>query len=144
MPWKPGQSGNPAGRRPGTGEVARLRAVIAQAVPEILDRLVQQAREGDMQAIKLLLERTLPPLKPMALPEPLPVPATGSLAERAEAVLAALAAGQASPDAAEAAMAGLATLARLRVIDDLERRIAALEERSKPDGRKLEAADRGA
>ena len=143
MPWKPGQSGNPAGRRPGTGEVARLRAAIAQAVPEILDRLVQQAREGDMQAIKLLLERTLPPLKPMALPEPLPLRATGSLAERAEAVLAAMAAGQASPDAAEAAIAGLATLARLRVIDDLERRIEALEAKGGANARAGEAG-RGA
>lgn len=24
--WKPGQSGNPAGRKPGTGEVAAIRA----------------------------------------------------------------------------------------------------------------------
>ena len=99
--------------------------------------------EGDTQAARLLLERVLPPVKPVALPEPLPVPATGSLAERAEAVLAALAAGQASPDAAEAAMAGLATLARLRVIDDLERRISVLEAKEKPNARAGEA-DRGA
>ena len=143
MTWRKGQSGNPKGRPPGTGEVARLRAAIAQAVPEILDRLVQQAREGDMQAIKLLLERTLPPLKPMALPEPLPVPATGSLTERAEAVLAAMAKGEVSPDAAEAAMAGLATLARLRVIDDLERRISALEAKERSNAR-ADEADRGA
>jgi len=143
--WRKGQSGNPKGRPPGVGEVGRLRAAISAHVPTIIARLVERATmEGDTQAARLLLERVLPPLKPMALPEPLPVPATGDLASRAEAVLAALAAGQASPDAAEAAMAGLATLARLRVIDDLERRLAALEERSKPDGRKLEAADRGA
>ena len=143
MPWKPGESGNPAGRRPGTGQVARLRAAIAQHLPEILDRLVQQARDGDMQAIKLLLERTLPPLKPMALPEPLPLRATGSLAERGEAVLQALAAGRASPDAAETALAGLTALARLRAIDDLERRISVLEAKEKPNARTGEA-DRGA
>ena len=123
--------------------MARLRAAIAQAVPEILDRLVQQAREGDMQAIKLLLERTLPPLKPMALPEPLPLRATGSLAERAEAVLAAMAAGQASPDAAETALAGLTALARLRLVDELEARVRALEAKEKPNAR-VDEADRGA
>ena len=145
MTWRKGQSGNPKGRPPGSGEVARLRAAISAHVPAIITRLVERATmEGDTQAARLLLERVLPPVKAMALPEAVPLPATGSLAERGEAVLQALAAGQASPDAAEAAMAGLATLARLRVIDDLERRIAALEERSKPDGRKLEAADRSA
>jgi hypothetical protein len=142
--WRKGQSGNPKGRPPGVGEVARLRAAISQHLPEVLDRLVQQARDGDTQAARLLLERVLPPVKAVALPEPLPVPAVGSLAERAEAVLAAMAKGEASADAAEAALAGLGAVARLRLIDDLERRIAALEERSKPDGRKLEAADRGA
>ena len=145
MTWRKGQSGNPKGRPPGSGEVARLRAAIAEHVPTIITRLVERATmEGDTQAARLLLERVLPPVKAAALAEPLPVPATGSLAERAEAVLAAMAAGQASPDAAEAALAGLVAVARLRTIDDLERRIAALEERSKPDGRKLEAADRGA
>jgi hypothetical protein len=145
LTWRKGQSGNPKGRPPGSGEVARLRAAIAEHVPTIITRLVERATmEGDTQAARLLLERVLPPVKAVALPEPLPVPATGSLAERAEAVLAAMAAGQASPDAAEAALAGLVAVARLRTIDDLERRIAALEERSKPDGRKLEAADRGA
>ena len=144
MTWRKGQSGNPKGRPPGVGEVARLRAAISQHLPEVLDRLVQQARDGDTQAARLLLERVLPPVKAVALPEPLPVPAVGSLAERAEAVLAAMAKGEASADAAEAALAGLGAVARLRLIDDLERRIAALEERSKPDGRKLEAADRGA
>ena len=143
MPWKPGQSGNPAGRRPGTGEVARLRSAIAKHVPEIVERLVTKATvEGDVQAARLLLERVLPPVKAVALPEAVPLPATGSLAERAEAVLAALAAGQASPDAAEAALAGLAALARLRVIDDLERRISVLETKEKSNARTGEA-DRG-
>jgi len=142
--WRKGQSGNPKGRPPGTGEVARLRAAISAHVPTIIARLVERATmEGDTQAARLLLERVLPPVKAAALAEPLPVPATGSLAERAEAVLAAMAAGQASPDAAEAAMAGLATLARLRVIDDLERRISALEAKERSNAR-ADEADRGA
>jgi hypothetical protein len=142
--WRKGQSGNPKGRPPGVGEVARLRAAISQCLPEVLGRLVQQAREGDTQAARLLLERVLPPVKAVALAEPLPLPATGSLAERAEAVLAAMVKGETAPDAAEAAMAGLMAVARLRTIDDLERRIAALEQRGHTDDRKLEAADRGA
>lgn len=79
-----------------------------------------------MQAARLLLERVLPPVKATALPEVVPMP-DGTLAERGEAVLRAMVAGEASPDAAEAALAGLAALARLRLVDDLERRIAVLE-----------------
>jgi hypothetical protein len=143
--WRKGQSGNPKGRPPGLGEVSRLRAAIAEHVPALIARLVERATmEGDVQAARLLLERVIPPAKATALPEPLPLPATGSLAERGEAVLAAMAAGQASPDVAEAALAGLAVVAKLQVIDDLARRIAALEQRGHTDDRKLEAADRGA
>ena len=34
--WKPGESGNPAGRKPGSGEVAKLRAAIAEHMPGIV------------------------------------------------------------------------------------------------------------
>ena len=59
--WKAGESGNPNGRPPGTGEVAKLRDSIAAHVPEIIVQLVAKAKEGDAQAARLLLERVLPP-----------------------------------------------------------------------------------
>ncbi len=46
--WKPGQSGNPSGRPPGTGHVAKLRASIAVHVPEIIGQLVEAAKDGDV------------------------------------------------------------------------------------------------
>ncbi len=33
--WKPGESGNPKGRPLGVGEVSKLRAAIAERVPEL-------------------------------------------------------------------------------------------------------------
>jgi hypothetical protein len=66
--WKPGQSGNPAGRKPGTGEVGKLRAQIAKDMPEIIDKLVEQAKGGDVGAARLLFERTVASLK--AVEEP--------------------------------------------------------------------------
>ena len=61
--WKAGESGNPAGRKPGTGEVARLRAAIADRVPELLAAMMTRALEGDVGAARLLLERAIAPLK---------------------------------------------------------------------------------
>ena len=54
--WKPGQSGNPRGRKRGAGEVGKLRASIAEHVPEIIAKLVEQAKGGDAGAARLLLE----------------------------------------------------------------------------------------
>ena len=61
--WKPGQSGNPKDRPTGTGEVAKLRAAIADRVPELLSKLMAQALEGDTAAARLLLERAIAPLR---------------------------------------------------------------------------------
>jgi len=65
------------------------------------------------------------------------------LAERGEVVLRAMATGEASPDAAEAALAGLAGLARLRLVDELEARVRALEAKGAAHARPDET-DRGA
>src|SRR5262245_1714297 len=72
--WKPGESGNPAGRKPGTGHVASLRASIAEHVPQIIDKLVESALAGDVASARLLLERVVPPLKASEEPTPLMLP----------------------------------------------------------------------
>lgn len=61
--WKAGESGNPAGRRPGSGEVARLRAAIAEHLPSLIQTLIDRALSGDVAAARLMLERVIPPLK---------------------------------------------------------------------------------
>ena len=124
--WQPGQSGNPKGRPPGTGEVAKLRAGIAERVPQILDRLTEAALAGDVQAARLLLERVLPPVKAVELPIELPL-SEGRPTEQARQVLAAAAGGALAPDQAVSLIGALAATARISETEELRERIERLE-----------------
>jgi hypothetical protein len=125
--WKPGQSGNPAGKRPGTGKIDKLRAVLAKELPEVLEALVAQAKAGDTGAIKLILERTVPALRPVDAVAPLNLPVDGGLADQGRAVLAALAVGHLPANQAAGILQGLGNLAKLVELDELDKRVAALE-----------------
>jgi len=124
--WPEGQSGNPAGRKPGTGEVARLRAAISEQIPAIIAKLTAAALAGDVGAARLLLERTVAPLK--ASEEASPIAMHGdTLTDQGRAVMLAVAAGSLAPAQGTALLAALGTLAKLTEADELERRITALE-----------------
>lgn len=125
--WKAGESGNPSGRKPGTGEVARLRDSIAAHLPEIITQLVAKAKEGDPQAARLLLERVLPALKPMEQPVKLTLPDGEGLTAQGAAIVEAVAAGKIAPGQGAALLAGLGALVRIKEIDELTARIEALE-----------------
>lgn len=125
--WKPGQSGNPSGRPKGVGEVSKLRAKIAEHVPQIITQLVASAKSGDVQASRLLLERVLPAVKPTELAVPLELP-DGSLTEQGRAVLAAVSVGDLAPGQGAQLLAAIGALARVAEIDELTERITKLEE----------------
>ena len=124
--WKPGESGNPNGRTPGSGSVAKLRADIAEHLPAIIEKLVTSAKAGDAGAARLLLERVLPPVKAIEQPAPIELP-EGTLSVRGHAILVAAAAGELAPGQAAQLLAGLGSLAKLMETDELAARIAALE-----------------
>lgn len=126
--WKPGASGNPAGRKPGTGEVGKLRAAIAKDVPEIITALTAAAKGGDVGAARLLLERVLPALKPAE--EPVAVSLDGAkLADQGRAALQAIAEGRIAPSQGAALLSAIGVLAKLVETDELAARVAALEAR---------------
>ena len=59
------KAGNPAGKPKGTiHKVTQLRDALLDDVPALLERTKQAALEGDMTAMKILLDRTVPTLKP--------------------------------------------------------------------------------
>lgn len=125
--WKPGESGNPKGRTPGTGEVAAIRAAIADRVPDLLAAMMTKALEGDVGAARLLLERAVAPLKAAEQPQALTLP-TGTLTDQGRAVLASVAAGELAPGQGAALLGAIGTLARVTELDELAARITALEQ----------------
>ena len=131
--WKAGQSGNPAGRKPGTGAVAKIRASMAEHVPALVTVLLERAMAGDIGAARLLLERTVAPLKAAEQVAPLALP-DGTLTEQGRAVIAAVASGELAPSQGAALLSSLGTLAKLTEADELARRIDALEALSASEG----------
>jgi hypothetical protein len=128
--WKPGQSGNPNGRPPGASEVGRLRAAISEHLPEIIAQLVEKARGGDMQAARLLLERVLPPVKATEATVTIELAPGASLTEQGESIVRAVAAGLLAPGQAGPLLTGLGSIARLKEVDELTKRLEALEKAS--------------
>ncbi len=126
--WTKGTSGNPAGRKPGTGQIGKLRAAIAKDVPAIIQSLATSAKAGDIGAARLLLDRVLPALKPIEETVGIALEG-GTLAAQGGAVVAAVAAGELAPGQGAALLASLGTLARLIETDELAARVAALEAR---------------
>lgn len=125
--WKAGESGNPKGRKPGTGEVSRLRESIAAHLPEIITQLVSKAEAGDIQAARLLLERVLPPMKAIEQPVAISLPHGEGMTEQGMAIVQAVAEGALAPGQGAALLSGLGALARIKEVDDLTKRIEKLE-----------------
>ena len=126
--WKPGESGNPKGRTPGTGEVAAIRAAIADRVPDLLAAMMTRALDGDVGAARLLLERAVAPLKAAEQPQALTLTG-GTLTDQGRAVLSAVAAGELAPGQGAALLGAIGTLARVTELDELAARITTLEEK---------------
>jgi hypothetical protein len=139
-PWqfRPGQSGNPTGRPPGSRHAAlvALDAIGTEGGEDVLRSVVEAAKGGDMRAAEILLRRLWPERKGRPVLLDLPrVQTAGDVSAALAAVTDAVAAGSLSPEEG-AAFAGILEAQRRAVeTEDLQRRIAALEERAvRPQG----------
>jgi len=62
--FKPGVSGNPAGRPKGISDRrSRHRELLESRAPELIQKAVDLALEGDTQCLKMCLERIIPPCR---------------------------------------------------------------------------------
>ena len=116
------------GRRPGRSKVAELRDKLAQDLDAVIGIVREQALAGDPQAIRILLDRVLPTLRPVELPTPLDLP-EGNLAHQAHAVVQAVADGDIAPSQAAQIITALGGVAKIIETQDLLDRITKLEEK---------------
>ena len=126
--FKPGESGNKAGRPRGIPDRrVQMRALFDEHKEALVAVAIEKALKGDATALRLCLERVCPPMRAVDAAVDLGSLPT-SLAGKGEHVLGLLAAGELAPEAASAIMSTIAQQARIVEISALEQRIAALEE----------------
>jgi len=125
--FQKGQSGNPAGRPKGTKDaIVAMRELLVPHAPALVQKAVEMALNGDAAALRICVDRLIPPAKARDESVSLPL-GEGSLTEKGNAVLTALGNGELAPDVATAVLQGIAAQVRIIETDEISRRLDALE-----------------
>lgn len=135
-PFEPGRSGNPNGRPKGSRNQATLLAesLLEGEVEAVICKVIEKAKEGDMTALRLCLDRLLAPRRErrVAFELPAKIETAADAARASSAVLAECAAGNLSPSEASEIQALISSHVRVLEVAELEARVAALENGPKP------------
>jgi hypothetical protein len=129
--FQKGQSGNPKGRPKGSLNSATLAAqALLDGEAEALTRkAIEKAKEGDMAALRLCLERLCPSRRERLVAFETPVPTKAKDGPGAMgAVIKAVIGGEITPGEGQAVTAMLEAQRRAIETEDLARRVAALEQ----------------
>lgn len=130
-PFERGKSGNPNGRPKGARNNATVlaEALLDGEADAITRKLIEKAREGDTTALRLCLERLLPPRRgrPVAFELPSKIETAADAVQASSLVLKACAAGNLSPGEATEIMSMISSHIRLLETTEIEARLTALE-----------------
>lgn len=132
---RPFQPGNPGGgRKPGSRNKAliALEAIGTAAAEEIIQKAVDMAKAGDVQAIRIFVDRMWPIRKGAPVSFVLPdLSSPNGMTEAMNAVLAGVADGSLTPEEGTAVANLVETRRKAVETEDFAARLAALEERLK-------------
>ncbi|HDR9095088.1 DUF5681 domain-containing protein [Burkholderia vietnamiensis] len=125
--FRKGQSGNPAGKPKGTRDKrTALRELLQPHAADLVAKAVELAKAGDTTALRICIDRCIPAIK--AKDQPISLSGlSGSPAEMGKTVLQAMATGDITPNEAAAVMQVVTAQMRIVEVDDLLKRIEALE-----------------
>jgi Family of unknown function (DUF5681) len=129
-PFPKGCSGNPRGRPPGARNAATVIAEqLLDGDAEVLIRIIlHKAKTGDMVALRMCLDRLLPPRRDR--PVPFAIPALSSANDAAKvagAITVAVARGELTPREASELAHVLEVYVKALETSEIERRLEALE-----------------
>ena len=126
MAFQKGKSGNPGGRPRGAKDKrTELRELLKPYAPELIKRLVDEALEGDVSALRICLDKLIPNVR--SKDEALNLPLTGDLSQQGNKIIGALGNGTITPSEGSAVMSILQGQAKLVESDELIERIERLE-----------------
>lgn len=129
-PFKPGQSGNPAGRPKGARNktTMAIEALLEGEAEELTRKAIDMAKDGDGPALRMCLDRLAPPRKdsPVCFDLP-PIKTVADAVDASSALLSAVAGGDVTPDEAARIMTLLTSHKVLVETGEFERRLEALE-----------------
>ncbi len=130
--FKPGRSGNPEGKKPGTRHRATQMAekLMQEQAQEVVQVVVDAALSGDLTAAKIIVERLVPVRKDKPLDKDairLPTLRPDNLSEAQGAVARALAGGRLTPSEADALTRVLEAHRRATEITELSTRLEEIE-----------------
>lgn len=128
-PFAPGNAGRPVGAR---HRVTRAAEALLDGQAEALTQVaIEKALGGDSVALRLCLERLVPPRRDSPITITLPsVTTAGDTVAASSSLLAALAVGDITPEEAGRVMALLTAHKAIVETGDLDARLIALEQRS--------------
>lgn len=128
--WKPGQSGNPAGKPKGARHKATRLAqeMIGDEAESVVRKVIEKALEGDTACLRLCLERLSPAIKDRPVTLELPLikgmdDAVGAIGN----IISSVVNGEITPAEGSALAGVVETYRRSLETLELEKRISGLE-----------------
>ncbi len=131
MAFKKGQSGNPAGKPKGAKDKrTELRALLQPHAADLVKKAVEMAKAGDVQALRICIDRIIPPMRDSRISISLPKLSDSRACVEAQGfIVEAVAAGELLPSEGAALSSLVENQRRSFETLTLEERLKAIEER---------------